>query len=148
MGEGIRRDVLAIFFLTVGIFLTVALVSFHQMDPSLSAWSSKGAVVRNWGGTVGAIASDLLLQLFGVGAVGFSILCLVLAYWTFRGEKMAGKWSRAAGGLLAVCSLLGIASFFTGHIRLFESDIFLPGMTDLSRCPVPLLPDAVHRVAA
>jgi S-DNA-T family DNA segregation ATPase FtsK/SpoIIIE len=128
MGEGIRRDVLAIFFLTVGIFLTVALVSFHQMDPSLSAWSSKGAVVRNWGGTVGAIASDLLLQLFGVGAVGFPILCLVLAYWTFRGEKMAGKWSRAAGGLLAVCSLLGIASFFTGHIRLFESDIFLPGI--------------------
>jgi S-DNA-T family DNA segregation ATPase FtsK/SpoIIIE len=128
MGEGIRRDALAIFFLTVGIFLTVALVSFHQMDPSLSAWSSKGAVVRNWGGTVGAIASDLLLQLFGVGAVGFPILCLVLAYWTFRGEKMAGKWGRAAGGLLAVCSLLGIASFFTGHIRLLESDIFLPGI--------------------
>jgi S-DNA-T family DNA segregation ATPase FtsK/SpoIIIE len=128
MGDGIRRDALAIFFLTVGIFLTVALVSFHQMDPSLSAWSSKGAVVRNWGGAVGAIVSDLLLQLFGVGAVGFPILCLALAYWTFRGERMAGRWSRAAGGLLAVCSLLGIASFFTGHVRLFGSDIFLPGI--------------------
>ena len=128
MGDGIRRDALAIFFLTVGIFLTVALVSFHQMDPSLSAWSSKGAAVHNWGGTVGAIVSDLLLQLFGLGAVGFPILCLALAYWTFRGEKMAGRWSRAAGGLLAVCSLLGIASFFTGHVRLFGADIFLPGI--------------------
>ena len=128
MGDGIRRDALAIFFLTVGIFLTVALVSFHQMDPSLSAWSSKGAVVRNWGGAVGAIVSDLLLQLFGVGAVGFPILCLALAYWTFRGEKMAGRWSRTAGGLLAVCSLLWIASFFAGHVRLFCSDIFLPGI--------------------
>ena len=128
MGDGIRRDALAIFFLTVGIFLTVALVSFHQMDPSLSAWSSKGAAVHNWGGTVGAIVSDLLLQLFGLGAVGFPILCLALAYWTFRGEKMAGRWSRAAGGLLAVCSLLGIASFFTGHVRLFGADIFLPGV--------------------
>jgi S-DNA-T family DNA segregation ATPase FtsK/SpoIIIE len=128
MGEGIRRDALAIFFLTAGIFLTVALVSFYQMDPSLSAWSSKGADVRNWGGTVGAIVSDLLLQLFGVGAVGFPILCLALAYWTFRGEKMSGKWSRAAGGLLAVCSLLGIASFFWGHVRLFGADIFLPGI--------------------
>jgi S-DNA-T family DNA segregation ATPase FtsK/SpoIIIE len=128
MGDGIRRDALAIFFLTVGIFLTVALVSFHQMDPSLSAWSSKGAAVHNWGGAVGAIVSDLLLQLFGLGAVGFPILCLALAYWTFRGERMAGKWSRAAGGLLAVCSLLGIASFFTGHVRLFGADIFLPGI--------------------
>ena len=128
MGEGIRRDALAIFFLTVGIFLTVALVSFYQMDPSLSAWSSKGADVRNWGGAVGAIVSDFLLQLFGVGAVGFPILCLALAYWTFRGEKMSGKWSRAAGGLLAVCSLLGIASFFSGHVRVFGADIFLPGI--------------------
>jgi S-DNA-T family DNA segregation ATPase FtsK/SpoIIIE len=128
MGDGIRRDALAILFLTVGIFLTVALVSFHQMDPSLSTWSSKGAVVHNWGGTVGAIVSDLLLQLFGLGAVGFPILCLALAYWTFRGERMAGKWSRAAGGLLAVCSLLGIASFFTGHVRWFGADIFLPGV--------------------
>ena len=48
MGDGIRRDALAIFFVTVGIFLTVALVSFHQMDPSLSARSSKGVAVRNW----------------------------------------------------------------------------------------------------
>ncbi len=128
MGEGIRRDALAIVFLTVGIFLTVALVSFYQMDPSLSAWSSNGADVRNWGGAVGAIVSDLLFQLFGVGAVGFPILCLAMAYWTFRGEKMSGKWSRAAGGLLAVCSLLGIASFFSGHVRLFGADIFLPGI--------------------
>jgi S-DNA-T family DNA segregation ATPase FtsK/SpoIIIE len=128
MGDGIRRDALAIFFLTVGIFLAVALVSFHQMDPSLSTWSSKGAVVHNWGGAVGAIVSDLLLQLFGLGAVGFPILCLALAYWTFRGERMAGKWSRAAGGLLAVCSLLGIASFFTGHVRWFGADIFIPGV--------------------
>jgi S-DNA-T family DNA segregation ATPase FtsK/SpoIIIE len=63
-----------------------------------------------------------------LGAVGFPILCLALAYWTFRGERMAGKWSRAAGGLLAVCSLLGIASFFTGHVRWFGADIFLPGV--------------------
>src|SRR4030067_677215 len=127
MGEGIRRDALAICFLAVGIFLTVALVSFHQMDPSLSAWSSKGGVVHNWGGAVGAIVSDLLLQLFGLGAVGFPVLCLAMAYWTFRGEKMEGKWSRAAGGLLAVWSLLGIVSFFSWHVRLFRSDIFSTG---------------------
>ncbi|HEX9206051.1 MAG TPA: DNA translocase FtsK 4TM domain-containing protein [Candidatus Deferrimicrobiaceae bacterium] len=124
----IKRDALAILFLTAGIFLTVALVSFHQMDPSLSAWSSSDAEVRNWGGTVGAILSDLLLQLFGIGALGLPVLCLLLAYWSFRGEGILGKWGRAAGGLLAVCSTLGILSFFTGHVSVLGQDLFLPGV--------------------
>jgi S-DNA-T family DNA segregation ATPase FtsK/SpoIIIE len=124
----IKRDALAILFLTVGIFLTVALVSFHQMDPSLSAWSSSDAEVRNWGGTVGAVVSDLLLQLFGIGALGLPVLCLLLAYWTFRGEGILGKWGRAAGGLLAVCSVLGILSFFAGHVSVLGQDVFLPGI--------------------
>ncbi|MGE5699250.1 MAG: DNA translocase FtsK [Deltaproteobacteria bacterium] len=128
MAEKIRRDALAILFLTIGIFLTVALVSFHQVDPSLSAWSSGAGGVRNWGGWVGAILSDLLLQLFGIGAIGFPALCLALAFWTFRGEGISGKWGRAAGGLIAVCCLLGILSFFTGHIRILDQDIFIPGI--------------------
>ncbi|MDA8123279.1 MAG: DNA translocase FtsK 4TM domain-containing protein [Deltaproteobacteria bacterium] len=128
MSEKIRRDALAILFLTIGVFLTVALVSFHQVDPSLSSWNSGGGEVRNWGGWVGAILSDLLLQLFGIGAIGFPLLCLALAYWTFRGEGITGRWGRAAGGLLAVVSLLGILSFFTGHIRIIDQDIFLPGI--------------------
>jgi len=128
MGDKIRRDALAILFLTMGIFLTVALVSFNQVDPSLTAWNSGGDAVRNWGGWVGAVLSDLLLQLFGIGAIGFPLLCMAIAYWTFRGEGISGKWGRAAGGLIAVCSLLGVLSFFTGHIRILDQDIFLPGI--------------------
>jgi S-DNA-T family DNA segregation ATPase FtsK/SpoIIIE len=124
----IKRDTLAILFLTVGLFLTLALVSFHQLDPSLSAAGTPEGPVQNWGGKVGAIVSDLLLQLFGIGALGFPVICLLLAYWTFRGEGILGKWGRAAGGLLAVCSLLGILSFFTGHVSVLGQDIFLPGI--------------------
>jgi len=123
----IKRDALAILFLTAGIFLTVALVSFHQMDPSLSASGSPDAEVRNWGGEVGAILSDILLQAFGIGALGLPVLCLLLAYWTFRGEGILGKWGRAAGWLLAVCSTLGILSFFAGHVSVLGQDVFLPG---------------------
>jgi S-DNA-T family DNA segregation ATPase FtsK/SpoIIIE len=124
----IKRDALAILFLTVGVFLTVALVSFHQLDPSLSAASTPAGPVRNWGGAVGAILSDSLLQVFGIGAIGFPVICLLLAYWTFRGEGILGKWSRAAGGLLAVCSVLGILSFFAGHVSVLGQDVFLPGI--------------------
>src|SRR4030067_2002662 len=102
MGEKIRRDAMALLFCTIGIFLTVALLSFHQVAPSLSAWSSGAGGIRNWGGWVGAILSDLLLQLFGIGAIGFPALCLALAYWTFRGGAIPGKWGRAAGGPVRV----------------------------------------------
>ncbi|MEW6720021.1 MAG: DNA translocase FtsK 4TM domain-containing protein [Thermodesulfobacteriota bacterium] len=124
----IRRDALAIAFLTAGLYLALALVSFHQHDPSLSAASVPEAPARNWGGWIGAIVSDLMLQLFGIGAVGFPLLCLLLAYWTYRGEGILEKWGRAAGGLLAVCSTLGILSFFTGHVSILGQDVFLPGI--------------------
>ena len=128
MGGAIRKDGLALLFLALGIFLTLALVSFHQMDPSWSSFHSGGGSVHNWGGRVGAVLSDLLLQLFGIGAIGFPLLSLALSYWIFRGEGFAGHWARAAGGVLALCSLLGILSFFTGHVQFFGSDIFLPGL--------------------
>jgi S-DNA-T family DNA segregation ATPase FtsK/SpoIIIE len=128
MGDRIRRDALAILFLTVGIFLTVALLSFHQVDPSLSSWNSESPRIRNWGGWLGALLSDLLLQLFGIGAVGFPALCLALAYWTFRGEAISGKWVRASGGILCVVSVLGILSFFAGHVQILGQDVFLPGI--------------------
>jgi DNA segregation ATPase FtsK/SpoIIIE, S-DNA-T family len=127
MAEGLKRDALAILFLTLGVFLTVALISFHQLDPSWTSWSSGGGASRNWGGAVGAFLADLLLQLFGIGAAAFPALCLGLAYWTFRGETIRAKWSRAAGGLLAVCALLGILSFFAGHVQILGQDVFLPG---------------------
>jgi len=124
----IRREAVAVLFLAAGVLLCVALVSFHQMDPSLSASGSSETEVRNWAGWVGAILSDLLLQMFGIGAVGFPVLCLLLAWWTFRGDGILGKWGRAAGGLLAVCSVLGILGFFTGHVSVLGQDIFLPGI--------------------
>jgi len=124
----IRRETVAVLFLAAGVVLSVALVSFHQVDPSLSTVGSPEAEVRNWAGLAGAIFSDLLLQLFGIGAIGFPVLCLLLAYWTYRGEGILGKWGRAAGGLLAVCSVLGILSFFTGHVSVMGQDVFLPGV--------------------
>ncbi len=124
----LKREGLAIVFLTAGLYLALSLVSFHQHDPSLSAANTPETTARNWGGSGGAIVSDLLLQLFGIGAVGFPVIFLFLAYWTFRGGGILEQWKRAAGGLLAVCSILGILSFFAGHVSIFGQDVFLPGI--------------------
>ncbi|MCL2102834.1 MAG: DNA translocase FtsK 4TM domain-containing protein, partial [Syntrophorhabdaceae bacterium] len=119
---------MAILFLTAGLYLSLSLVSFNQYDPSLSSASSPEGPVLNWGGKVGAVLSDLLLQLFGIGASVFPILCIFLAIWCFRGDDFHDRWKRATAGLLAVCAILGILSFFTGHVLIFGQHIFLPGI--------------------
>ena len=123
-----RRDSMAILFLTAGLYLSLALVSFHEHDPSFTAASIPENPTLNWGGKIGAIISDLLIQAFGIGAAAFPILCILLAVWSFRGEGVFGHWKRAAGGLLAACSILGVLSFFTGHVLIFGQHVFLPGM--------------------
>ena len=123
-----KRDSMAILFLTVGLYLSLSLVSFHQHDLSLSTVSVPEAPVLNWGGKVGAVLSDLLIQMFGIGAVAFPVLCILLAVWSFRGGDMLDRWKRAASGFLAVCSVLGILSFFTGYVSIFGQQVFLPGI--------------------
>ena len=123
-----RRDIMAIVFLTAGLYLSLSLVSFQQFDPSLSTASIPENPVLNWGGKIGAMLSDFLIQLFGIGAAAFPILCILLAVWSFRGDGVFGHWKRAAGGLLAVCSILGILSFFTGHVSISGQKVNLPGM--------------------
>ncbi|MCL1925521.1 MAG: DNA translocase FtsK 4TM domain-containing protein [Syntrophorhabdaceae bacterium] len=123
-----KRDSMAILFLTVGLYLSLSLVSFHQHDPSLSSASIPETPALNWGGKVGAVLADLLIQVFGIGAIAFPFLCIMLAVWSFRGGDMLDHRKRAAGGLLAVCSVLGILSFFAGHVSVFGQNIYLPGV--------------------
>lgn len=60
---------LIIIFLTIAIYLIIALVSYHASDP---AWSTSGTsdAIENTGGKIGAYLSDILVY-------GFGYLC----YW-------------------------------------------------------------------
>jgi S-DNA-T family DNA segregation ATPase FtsK/SpoIIIE len=49
--------------IALGVWLTLALLSFSISDPSLSNATSRAA--QNWMGGLGAIAADILLQLIG-----------------------------------------------------------------------------------
>ena len=49
------------------VFLALALVSYHQTDPSAS--TAAGGEVRNWMGTAGAWAAERALFLFGLVSV-------------------------------------------------------------------------------
>jgi DNA segregation ATPase FtsK/SpoIIIE, S-DNA-T family len=73
------REVGGIALIVLAVLLAVALGSWSVQDPSLSHATS--APVRNLLGVPGAIAADLLMQLFGVAALA---LILPMAVWGWR----------------------------------------------------------------
>jgi DNA segregation ATPase FtsK/SpoIIIE, S-DNA-T family len=88
----------------------LALVSWSVDDPSLT--HAKDGRVANWLGSPGAIAADLLMQLFGIGAIA---LLAPLAAWGLR--LVAGRpqprlklrlvlWIVGTGAAAAVASAL------------------------------------------
>ncbi|GGD60231.1 DNA translocase FtsK [Erythrobacter arachoides] len=93
------------------LFLALALVSYHQTDPSFS--TAAGASVRNWMGSAGAYAADLALLAFGWVALLFLPLTYVFARKLWRDaeaeEHWDGKWWRTVGVLLLAMVLIATA---------------------------------------
>src|SRR5690606_9143829 len=94
------------------IFLTLALISYTQTDPSFS--TAAGNQVANWMGTPGAYVADGALFLFGL----VSVLLIPALYATVRKlwrdaeneETPSGRrWWRTLGILLLSMALLGTA---------------------------------------
>jgi S-DNA-T family DNA segregation ATPase FtsK/SpoIIIE len=101
------------------IFLALALVSYHQTDPSAS--TAAGGEVRNWMGPVGAWASERALFLFGPVAALLLPLLYVMARRLWRlveeedglAEPSDQRWWRPTGVLLfamvLLCTVLSLA---------------------------------------
>ena len=104
------------------LFLAVALVSYHQTDPSAS--TAAGGTVRNWMGAPGALVAERALFLFGFVSALFLPLLYVMArkLWRIVEEDDAGlprseeAWWRPIAMLLFAMALLGtvLSLAFTG----------------------------------
>jgi DNA segregation ATPase FtsK/SpoIIIE, S-DNA-T family len=82
------REVCGIALLSLAMMATVALASWSAHDPSLS--HATDAPVHNLLGLPGAVAADLMMQLFGLGALA---LLLPIAVWGYRllGHRELGR---------------------------------------------------------
>ncbi len=72
-------EMLGVLMIVVAVTGGLALATWSVQDPSMS--HATGATVRNLLGKPGAIAADLLMQLFGLAAI---ILILPFAVWGWR----------------------------------------------------------------
>ena len=109
-----------IILLAVAIFCLIALVTYHQSDPSWST-TGDGQSIANAGGRAGAWFADVVLYLLGYGAfllpfgLAYGAWCL-LRRADFNMPLPAYLYGlRATGFLLTLCAASGLLSlFFTG----------------------------------
>src|SRR5262247_3502977 len=73
------REFGGLFLIALAVMMGLALATWSVQDPSLSHATS--APVRNLLGAPGAVAADLMMQLFGLAAIA---LVLPVAIWGWR----------------------------------------------------------------
>lgn len=82
-----RRDIFAILFLAVGVFLTLCLASYSPTDPALNSVSNV-PYVKNWGGLVGAYIADILYIVFGFSAYILVAVLFLVSVLQFMGRSI------------------------------------------------------------
>ena len=103
------------------LLLFLALASYSPLDPSLNSASvlTGSRVARNWIGVVGALVSDVMLQVFGIGAFLLPIFPAVLGARWFRSRKVVSPIAKSLGGIWLVVFVPAMLALLPGNMRWF-----------------------------
>ena len=71
----------AIFWAVIGLLVALSLLGYHAQDNS---WNTASSDVQNYLGIVGAWTADILLQILGIMAFAFPIVCFIFAIFIWR----------------------------------------------------------------
>jgi S-DNA-T family DNA segregation ATPase FtsK/SpoIIIE len=86
------HDAVWIFSLAIGLFLSLALVSFNPKDPGW-AYVDSTHQITNLAGSAGAWVSSFLFSLIGLFAYSLPLIAFYRAWVVFRDRKKAGPWN-------------------------------------------------------
>ncbi len=107
LGERVH-DIKALCVALAGIFVLLSLLTYHAGDPSWNTASDEDAATANWMGGYGAYLADILIQMFGIGALALPIGLLAWGVRLWRHEDFGPFWLRATS-LLISAIFLGVA---------------------------------------
>src|SRR5438105_4382544 len=86
------NELVGLLLFASAILLFFALISYSPLDPSFNtAASLVSQPARNWIGVIGALISDLLLQLSGITIFLAPLMIGLLAWWQARARAKAQK---------------------------------------------------------
>lgn len=121
----LQREITALAWLTVGIYLLLCLASFKNSDPSFNN-NLAPEHIHNYGGIVGAHLADILYQFIGIPALLLPLLCFFLGWRLLRARAIklrAYKIGSFAVFLLCCDGLLAIRlqSIYLGGEKIAEA---------------------------
>ena len=113
------NELLGFLLCVSALLLFLALASYSPLDPSFNSASvlTGSRVARNWIGIVGAYGSDLLLQLFGIGAFLLPVFAVGLGIRWFRSRKVQSPTAKLLGGLWLLMFVPALLALLPGHLR-------------------------------
>ncbi len=125
-----RHDLVGIGLVAFGVFVLLALFSYHPMDPSFNS-SGLSLKVLNYCGYVGSFLADGLFQLFGLSSWLFALGLMRLGYLSFQGEAFSMKDLRLVWGSLLVLTLSSLVATYFPETKLYQGQIYLGGIVGL-----------------
>ncbi|MBL7687098.1 MAG: DNA translocase FtsK [Bdellovibrionaceae bacterium] len=122
----LRRDVIAIVWAAMAVFIALALATYHPADPSFNSTGSS-LIARNACGFIGSFLSDLLYQGFGVGAWLFVFGCGRSSYRVFRDEVNGTAVHRLAWGAALLMTATALLALHLPSVRIYQGQIAVGG---------------------
>src|ERR1017187_3409977 len=117
------NELIGFLVLVFAALLVLALVSYSPLDPSLNTASTPPASrpAHNWIGVVGAIVSDLALQVFGVAVFLIPVFLVLYSLRWFRSRPITAPYAKLLGAV-------GLVTFLSGFIGLLPWSIRWKGI--------------------
>ena len=117
-----RKEILGLVWLALGIFLLVCLCSYSNSDPSFNN-NLRPNQVHNLIGTFGSHLADLLFQAFGLTALLWPLGCLLLAWRWLKFRDVHVRGLRLIAFFILQISLGGLLALKLARIPFFGSHI-------------------------
>ncbi len=126
-----KTDIVAVFYLSLGVFIALALYSYSPMDPS---FNSLGRTLKatNFCGVVGSFLADLLYQFFGAPAWLIVVGLARMAYRTFQGETVQLRNVRSLWSALLCITTCSLLALYWPQVKIFGDQIHIGGLMGLS----------------
>ena len=122
------RDITGLIWLSTGIFLALALATYHPTDPSLDSIGSHLLPVQNACGYFGSYLADILYQLLGFTAWFIVFASLRQAWRNFLGEEIRSSRIRGLWICLFLLTVSSLSALYLPDKRYFSGQILASGI--------------------
>ncbi len=112
-------EIIGLICLALSLFLTLALLSYHPLDPSFTRYVPESQSLHNWTGAVGSYTADTLIRLFGAGILWLPAMLLIAAFRYFRDPLFRMGAAASAGLAGLVLSASGTLALLVGKIDIY-----------------------------